>query len=207
MTTAGLIAAAGMSSRMGRPKALLPMGASGIPFIWSLAVTFVDAGVVPLIITVPDGAIGDAIRATVKPLSINPAARLHIVENDEPNLGLTGSVRTALARASTATGLILTPVDAPHASTGVLQALQHALATTTAEACVPVVGGKRGHPVAFRKTAWRRLSSCGGNGGPRGLLDELHGEGALHELTWSDWRVLEDINTQEDWERAFGIPL
>lgn len=207
MSTAGLIAAAGLSSRMGRPKALLPVGGSGIPFIWQLAVTFVDAGVVPLIVTVPEGPIGDAIRATIAPLSINPAAQLHVVENDEPNLGFSGSVRTALARLGGATGLVLTPVDAPFASTALVGALVHGLQTTTADAIVPVVGDKRGHPAAFRKTLWRRLSACGGRGGPAGLLEELAQEKALHELPWGDWRVLDDVNTPEDWQRVFGEPL
>ena len=207
MSVAGLIAAAGLSTRMGRPKALLPVGASGIPFVWHLAVAFVDAGVAPLVITVPDGAVGDAIRATVAPLSINPAARLLVVPNDEPNLGFSGSVRTALARAGTSTALLLTPVDAPHASAPLLQALTTALSTTTADAAVPVVAGKRGHPAAFRKTAWRRLSACGGKGGPRSLLDELAAERALAEVTWSDWRVLDDINTPDDWAHVYGQPL
>lgn len=207
MSTAGLIAAAGLSNRMGRPKALLPMGASGIPFIWQLAVTFVDAGVSPLVITVPDGAIGDAIRATVKPLSINPAAHMLVVENDEPNLGFSGSVRTALARAGSSTGLIITPVDAPHTSTLLVRELMNALSTSTADAIVPTVGDKHAHPVAFRKTVWRRLSACAGKGGPRSLVDELHAEHAVLELPWTDWRILEDINTPEDWERVFGMPL
>ncbi len=207
MTTAGLIAAAGLSTRMGRPKALLPIGGSGIPFIWQLAVTYVDAGIVPLVVTVPPGPIGDVIRATIAPLSINPAAQVHVVENDEPNLGFTGSVRTALARAGTSTGLVIAPVDAPFASSALVSALVQGLMTTTAEAIVPVVGGKRGHPAAFRKTCWRRLSACGGSGGPRGLLEELASEGALHELPWGDWHVLDDINTPADWERAFDRPL
>ena len=207
MTTAGLIAAAGLSSRMGRAKALLPVGASGIPFIWQLAVTFVDAGVSPLVITVPEGAIGEAIRATVKPLSKKPAAHMLVVENDEPNLGFSGSVRTALARAGTSTGLILTPVDAPYTSTLLVRELMNALATSTADAIVPSVGGKHGHPVAFRKTVWRRLSACAGKGGPRSLVEELQAEQALLELPWTDWRVLLDINTPEDWERAFGLAL
>lgn len=207
MSVAGLIAAAGMSSRMGRPKALLPFGASGIPFVWQLAVTFVDAGLSPVIVTVPDGPIGDAIRATLKPLNINPAAQVVCVVNDEPHLGFAGSVRTALVRSPSSTGLVLTPVDAPHATVGLVQSLLHALHTTTADAVVPVVGDKFGHPVAFRKTVWRELSACGAQGGPRSVLDTLSARGTLAQVPWSDWRILDDVNTAEDYARAFGMPL
>ncbi len=207
MSTAGLIAAAGLSARMGRPKALLPLGSAGCAFVWHLATVFVEAGLKPLIVTIPEGDVGDAIAAVLKPLAQNPANQLLCVPNDDPGLGLTGSVRTALVRASTATGLVMTPVDAPHASAALIAALRRGLLTTTAEAVVPVVGSSRAHPVAFRKTCWRRLSACAVLGGPRGLLDELAAEGGLHQVPWGDWRVLQDINTPEDWERAFGCPL
>ena len=207
MTTAGLIAAAGHSTRMGRPKALLPVGASGVPFVWQLATVYVEAGLKPVIITVPDGDVGDAVIAMLKPLSLNPAAQVLCVRNDDPALGFSGSVRTALVRAATSTGLVLTPVDAPHASAALIGALVHGLMTTTAEAIVPVVGAKRGHPVAFRKTCWRRLAACASKGGPRTLLDELAAEGSLQQVPRGDWRVLEDINTPDDWQRAFSLPL
>ena len=207
MSTAGLIAAAGLSTRMGRPKALLPVGASGIPFVWQLATVFVEAGLKPVIVTIPDGDIGDAVVAMLKPLSLNPAAQVLCVRNDDPASGFSGSVMTALVRAASATGLVVTPVDAPHASAALISALVQGLMTTTAEAVVPVVGDKRAHPVAFRKTCWRRLASFAAKGGPRALLDALAVEGALHEIPWGDWRVLQDINTPEDWERAFGVPL
>jgi CTP:molybdopterin cytidylyltransferase MocA len=207
MSTAGLIAAAGLSTRMGRPKAMLPVGGSGIPFVWQLASVYVEAGLKPVIITVPDGAVGDSVEAMLRPLSINPAAQILCVRNDDPSLGFSGSVRTALVRAATSTGLVITPVDAPHASVALITALVQGLMTTTADAVVAVVGEKRAHPVAFRKTMWRRLTAAAARGGPASLLDELAKEGCLHQIPWGDWRALEDINTPEDWERAFGMPF
>ncbi|MDP2344463.1 MAG: nucleotidyltransferase family protein [Deltaproteobacteria bacterium] len=207
MSTAGLIAAAGLSTRMGRPKAMLPVGASGIPFVWQLASVYVEAGLKPVIITIPDGEVGDVVEAMLKPLSINPAAQILCVRNDDPAQGFSGSVLTALVRAATSTGLVITPVDAPHATAALIGALVQGLMTTTADAVVAVVGQKRAHPVAFRKTMWRRLASCAARGGPATLLDELAIEGSLHAIPWGDWRVLEDINTPEDWERAFAMPF
>ena len=51
----GLLLAAGASRRMGRPKALLPLGASGEPFARRICDTLLAAGVAPIVvITRPD---------------------------------------------------------------------------------------------------------------------------------------------------------
>ena len=207
MTSAGLIAAAGLSTRMGRPKAMLPVGGSSVPFVLQLATVFVEAGLAPLIITVPEGELGALVTSVLRPLAAHADSTILCVPNDFPQSGLSGSVLTALAHVGDAAGLVFTPVDAPHASVSLLNALVQGLLTTTAAAVVPVVAARWGHPVAFRHTAWRRLASCAHQGGPRTVLDEYADAGQLHQLSWPDPRVLDDINSVADWERVFGLAL
>jgi molybdenum cofactor cytidylyltransferase len=185
---AGLIAAAGKSERMGRPKALLPWGES--TFVESLAHAFVDAGLAPVCVSVPDDDV-DVTRAL-------HALPVRTFTNPEPQLGLSGSVRAMLndlrAHGDDVDGLVLTPVDAPVTTSTLVCALVEALRNSPAhDAAVPVVEGKRGHPALFRASCFAALHDAGDAGGPRAVLDALGAR--VLEVPWGDARVLVDIDT------------
>ena len=184
---AGLIAAAGRSARMGRPKATLPL--EGSTFVATLARAFLAAGLSPVVITLPEGDARDDVRAALDGVPVT------CVPNRAPTEGLTGSVQTALRLAPGAAGLVLCPVDAPFVDGALVRALIEALrgAGNAADAAVPLVEGQRGHPAAFRRAAFPALAGCGGSGGPRALLASL-GKRVV-EVPWRDARVLADVNT------------
>ena len=188
LRVAGLIAAAGSSTRMGRTKALLPWGAR--TFVESLVHAFMEAGLSPVYVTVPDDDV------TVRDLLRDSPVR--ILTNPEPRLGLSGSLRAMhndlRAHGESVDALMLTPVDAPVTTSTLVRTLVDALHHSPAhDAAVPMVAGQRGHPVMFRASCFAALHDAGESGGPRAVLDAL-GTRVLH-VAWHDARVLVDVDT------------
>ena len=137
MSAAGLILAAGQSRRMGSPKALLEY--RGESFVDRLVGLF--AGLCSPVIVVL-GADADEIRAR----AARPA---EFVFNPHYQTGQTGSLQCGLrAVPPQAEGVLFTLVDHPAVAPGTLQRL---LAAPLPLVRVPRYGGRRGHPVWFRR--------------------------------------------------------
>lgn len=187
---AGLIAAAGRSSRMGRAKALLAL--DGETFVGRLADALALAGLSPVVVTLPEPPGDEPVRAALEGRSVIAT------RNAFPGEGLSGSVRTALDVAGDVDGLVLTPVDAPFASAELVRALLEALVARSALAVVPVVDGTRGHPVAFARGAFAALRAASERGGPRGVLADLGDD--VVEVPWRDARITRNVNTPRDLE-------
>jgi CTP:molybdopterin cytidylyltransferase MocA len=191
----GLVAAAGRSGRMGRPKALLstslvdPLGPLE-PWVNRLVRQLREGGVDEVVVTVPDDievaqAIGEAV-----------GARAHTTRNERPELGLTGSVIAALERVSDADVLVICPVDAPGAPAAIVRQLVSAVAEGAAAAVV-VHRGRRGHPAAFAASTFPLLRAAGERGGPRAVLEAA----SAVVVESDDPAVLWDLNTQADLDR------
>ncbi len=193
MRVTSLVAAAGASSRFGAPKALLPFDEKRT-FLARCVRVSAAAGCVP-VITHPPFALMSAqfvaeLSASALPGTISSPNRFA----DE---GLTGSVRTVL-ELHRSEALIVWPVDAPFADVGLLFALIDAL--KHAPASVPMVGNTRGHPAAFRAECFELLLSSAG--GPRAVLDVLADD--VCKVPCSNARVIENVNTLDDYRRLFG---
>ena len=193
---AGLIAAAGSSARMGQCKALLPLSGA-TTFVERLAHVFLTAGLDPVVVTVPPGDDGERIQQALSQLPVL------CVQNEAPELGLSGSVLTALRHAAEPEALVLSPVDCPFVDAELVRSLL--LLLGTAAAAAPEVDGVRGHPVAFARATFELLLTCAPRGGPRAVLDALGADVAL--LPWPDARVVEDVDTPEDYQRLLDRPV
>jgi molybdenum cofactor cytidylyltransferase len=205
MRFAALVAAAGMSSRMGTCKALLPY-APNISFARRLCEVYLVAGADPVVVTLPESRDDEGrVRADLNGLPVL------LARNEAPGLGLSGSVAAALTHATDVDALLLSPVDCPFVDAGLVHALVAALRTGVA--AVPVLATSsterpesvRGHPAAFERAVFELLWSAGARGGPRAVLTALASD--VVEVPWSDPRVVEDVDTPEDYERIFGRPL
>lgn|GEM_PF-1065136 len=200
----GLIAAAGASTRMGSPKALLPhdfhdavVEDDGIAdcFVSHLVRALAGGGADTVVVTVPDDAgSAAAIVDVVRRASIDAVC----LANPAPALGLTGSVIAALDHDDDADVLVLCPVDAPFATPAIVAALIAAV-WAGADAAVITVDGVRGHPVAFGRGAFGALRLAGSRGGPRQVLDELDQVVAVPS---TDRRLTLDLNSAADLARS-----
>jgi molybdenum cofactor cytidylyltransferase len=195
MRVAALVAAAGRSERMGRCKALLPLGST--TFVAQLCRVFSRAGCDPVVVTAPEGPSGELVRGALAELSAR------VVDNAFMEQGLSGSVRTALAEAPEVDALLLCPVDMPFVTPALVRKLVAALeAETEAAAAVPVVDGARGHPVLLGRALFADLAKADELGGPRGVLAAK--AASVREVAWGDPRVLVNVNTPEVFERVMG---
>jgi molybdenum cofactor cytidylyltransferase len=135
---AGLILAAGASSRMGSPKALLAY--RGETFVERLVRVFSEIAN-PVIVVL--GYHADLIR----PVLENKAT---VVVNPAPERGQLTSLQTALAALpAEAEGFFFTPVDSPAVARETVTRVVEAFRSRAAETLfvIPRYQGRRGHPV------------------------------------------------------------
>jgi molybdenum cofactor cytidylyltransferase len=135
---AGIILAAGASSRMGRPKAVLDY--RGETFLGRL-VRVLGTSCDPVIVVL--GHHADLIRPHV-PSTAN------IVINPDPARGQISSLQTGLAELPAATeGFAFIPVDCPAVGEDTVAALARAFERRKSSTLfvIPRQSGKRGHPV------------------------------------------------------------
>lgn len=196
MKAIGLVAAAGRSLRMGSTKALLLV--EGEPFAARLARVFVDAGLAPVVVTLPTDEREAARVRAVLPSTV--VAR----ENAHDALGFFGSVSTVIEDDDVDGILVVTPVDAPFATVELVRALVTSL-NDAHDAAVPVVDGVRGHPIAVRVSALRAHSAVGRTHGLAGVL--ALADVRVREVAWRDPRVCTSVNTPDEYARLLaGTP-
>jgi CTP:molybdopterin cytidylyltransferase MocA len=149
-----VVLAAGGSTRMGRPKALLPLP-GGPSALARIVAACREGGCAPVLAVV--GAESEAVGAAAA------AAGAAVVENGAWARGRSTSVKAALPHLPAgAPGLLLFPVDHPLVGAPVVRALLAAFAADPgAEAVVPVHGGRRGHPVVLAARLFPEIAALG----------------------------------------------
>ena len=134
-----VVLAAGRSSRMGRPKALLEI--SGATFLELIIRTGTEAGIARVVVTASDGG-GEVARA-VPP-------QVEVVVNDAPHEGPVGGIR-AVCRSLDGrwrnASFMVWPVDCPLVGVSTVKALLQRIRYD--RAAVPTFNGRPGHPVLF----------------------------------------------------------
>lgn len=179
---AGLILAGGASSRMGRPKALLPVTAEDAAptFVEALVAQFTAAGCAPLAVVTGAWAF-DA-----------PAPAFAVAAPDWA-LGMRASLRAGLRALPPAHGVLLTHVDRPCVHPSTLAAL---LAGPPEVSRVPFFDGRPGHPVFLDAGLCARLAAITLAEDDRPLAQWLAEAGAVR-LDVDDPDVLLNVNTPE----------
>jgi molybdenum cofactor cytidylyltransferase len=184
---AGIILAAGMSTRFGSTKQVLPW--EGATMVAHSARAALDAGLDPVI-----AVLGWEAEKVSKALDGLP---VRIVVNPEFKDGQSTSVRCGLDAIPSRTGAaVFILADQPLVTAEILQAVVGAHRRSYAPACVPVFGEQRGNPVLFDKRLFRELAELRGDTGGRVLLEKY---GTSVATVPSTRAVVTDIDTPEDY--------
>ena len=185
MTPAGVILAAGESSRMGTDKALLPY--DDTTFVEHLLGFFL-ARVSPVVVVLGYNAARIA-------AAVAPRPGLQVVVNQDYALGQLSSLQTGLrALPADAPAVLVTLVDHPAVRESTLDAI---LARASAPLAVPRHQGRRGHPVLFSRRLIEELLALPPTASAKQVVHAHRDETILVEV--DDPGILRDIDTPEDY--------
>jgi CTP:molybdopterin cytidylyltransferase MocA len=196
-----VILAAGASTRMGRPKALLPISRDGETFLARVMRTMADAGSDDLVVVV--GAYADGVTEAIGRLPI--LAR--VVENRAYARGQLSSLVTGLDLVDRpgVRAVVAMPVDMPLVSAATVRAVIAAYEHAGPLVARPAHGVRHGHPVIFDRRLFGELRAADFSQGVRPIIG-AHLDRVL-DVEVDDPGAFEDIDTPEDYERYIGLPL
>ena len=195
MKVGGIVLAAGRSTRMGHPKALLEI--EGRTFLERAVDTLAGGGCEPVLVVLPAGEsrgrLGELARAVGAEAVENPLAEAEQID----------SLRCGLAALSEAVeAAVVQPVDHPLADARTVRALVDGFAASGAPIVRPVYRDRPGHPVLFARRVWDELADADLE---RGARDVVHRYAdAIYDVRLDDRGVAVDIDTVGDYEREVG---
>ena len=190
-----VVAAAGLSSRMGSSKALLHV--AGMSFLSRIVQTLQGGGGDPVLVVVRDLQGPEAREAR----SLGAAAIL----NPEPSPGPISSLQAGLrALPKQAPGTLFTPVDHPLFRASTVESLVAAFREHLPPRAAPSHGGRPGHPVIFNRTLFPELLQEGLPEGARTVVRRYLDQRLLVPV--DDPGILTDIDTPEDYRRHVPEP-
>lgn len=194
--TLAIVPAAGVSSRMGHPKLLLPYGKTTI--VGSLVAALRAGGASPVVlVTAPHD---EELRQTMA------AAGCRVEVNPDPVRGMLSTIREGLAALGGAKALaergevvLVAPADLPALRPATVAELLWRRAATDSPLAVPTFQGKRGHPLAIAPALLPEIETLDPAVGLRELLD-LHAAAVL-EVPVHDPGAVRDVDTPDDYAR------
>ena len=193
-----IVLAGGKSSRMGRPKALLPIGPTRETFLERVMRTLKDAGIEDVVIVV--GADAAAIRQRAQPAPTG----VRIVDNPDWEQGQLTSLLAGLRSIDTAhaSGVLMTLVDVPLVTAATVRSLIAVQRERNAPIVRPVSNGRHGHPVIFGRALFDELQRADPASGAKPVVRAHAAE--MIEVPVDDEGAFTDIDTREDYERWIG---
>ncbi|GGJ80769.1 nucleotidyltransferase family protein [Deinococcus aquiradiocola] len=186
----GVVLAAGLSTRLGRPKQLVPL--AGRALVWHTTRALLDAAPTGgVLVVTPPGPLGEQVRAALAGLDVT------LTENVRPDLGISESFRAAIRALPPGT-------DAANFVLGdmplVTAAMQARVLAAYAQARPPLVlarfgpEGVRAPPHVFRADLFPHFSQQGDHG-PRHVIREYAGQAVWVDLPLE---ALRDVDTPQD---------
>ena len=189
---AAVLTAAGLSSRMGRPKPLLPW--RGKTLVEHQVDVLREGGVSDIVVVL--GHRADEVVAAVE------RSQARYVINERYRQGRTSSIRAGLEEVPpNATDVLLVGVDQPRTADIVRRVVS---AHTTARALLtsPRFRGRGGHPLVFSVELMSELRLISEeNQGLREVFERHRAE--INEVIFDDPIVRLDLNTPETYEQAY----
>ena len=185
MTTAALIVAAGMSSRMGDFKPMLNIGS--ISIAQRVVATFQQAGVEKIVMIT-------GYNATLLERHLSGNGVVFLRNEAYQTTQMFDSVCIGLRYLKDKCDRVLfTPVDIPLFTAATVRALME----TDGELACPAVDGETGHPTLIAAALFDRILSDPGDKGLRGALERCGAQ--MQRVSVADRGVLHDADTPEDY--------
>lgn len=186
----GIILAAGISSRMGFPKALMPIGDSF--FLLNVYRRMVEAGVRPVHVVINIG-LRSSLEAQVSKF---PESRF--VLNDKPAKGQFHSFQLGLGAAAEngASAALIGLVDQPLIKPETISKILERGAASPEKVIIPQVAGKHGHPILIPRALFDGFLAAAENKTAQQVLHE-HPEW-IEYIELSDPSAVADIDSPED---------
>ena len=192
MYISAIILAAGASSRMGKPKALLKW--KGKSFLENICANLDKAGVKNIVVVT-----NSSINAWPSTNKTCPAlAGINWVINPNPELGMLSSFRCGIRKLGSAKhNIMLCLTDHPAVKVETYVKLREN--SHKNKIIIPVYKNHRGHPVIFGADFIHELLE---NECPQGARTVVHSHSnAVNEIPVDDNGILLDIDTPEDYDK------
>jgi CTP:molybdopterin cytidylyltransferase MocA len=189
-----VILAAGMSTRMGRTKATLPLDA-GETFVTRLVRTFLDAGVDEVVVV-----LGHDAEQVVQILE-QAQLRLRVVLNPAYASGQFSSVLAGLAAIDRpgVQGMLMTLVDVPAVTPQTVRAVLDRYRTAKAPVVRPVNGVRHGHPILLDRSLFGAIRAADPQTGLKPIV-RAHAS-AEGDVQVNDEGAFVDVDTPEEYDR------
>jgi len=187
--TAGIILAAGKSTRFGAPKQLLDW--KGKPFVRQVAETALQAGLWPVVVVT--GFCAADVESALNGLPVE------IVRNPEYPQGQSTSIRAGVQSLSGKVGAaVFLLADQPQIPVDVIRALVESHGQKMQAILAPLVlEDRRANPVLFDRDTFADLMQLTGDVGGRGIFDKHR----VEYLPWHDEILLFDVDKPEDYQK------
>ncbi len=189
----GIIPAAGLSRRMGRPKLLMPWGQGCV--IDHVLQAWCESDVSKVLITVraDDELLLEQCRGHDVEVVILDPAPLDMKASVQGALEFVGEHECPCDEDV----WMLAPADMPRLSTRLINHVLHAHEPASPAIVAPEAGSRKGHPVLFPWKLAGRVHQLAVSEGIR----ELWNQHAGRTIAWEDGISLDDIDTPDDYNR------
>jgi molybdenum cofactor cytidylyltransferase len=188
-----VILSAGESSRMGRPKALLPI--DGVRFVEKIVSALKSTDVGNIIVVLGHNA--EEMRQKISDLPVT------ILINHDYKQGQLSSLQVAISHLESSSegspvdGILVHLVDHPYISATLVDLMIKRFYETKKLIVVPRFQGRRGHPVIFARALFSELLAAGPDQGAKPVV-HAHRDDTL-EIDTKDEGLLIDIDTPEEY--------
>jgi molybdenum cofactor cytidylyltransferase len=191
---AGLVLAAGESSRMGTDKARL--GYNNRTFLETILNTLAEAGIERVAVVL--GHHAEEIRQSVN------LRGAEVVINPDFRLGQTSSLQIGLNALDSREleAVVLCLVDHPAVSAPTVRQLVDAFGKSRMPVVIPTYSGRHGHPVVIARRLFDELKSLGPDAGANTVVRRY--QGATQFLEVNDPGILLNIDDPESYQRLLS---
>lgn len=191
---AAILLAAGLSTRMGEPKLLLPLG--GTTVLGKVVSTFAAAGMEEIVVVT--GADRQQIERLLAKLSTN--FPLRVVYNPAFAKGeMLSSIQTGLtALDSLSRAAMIGLGDQPQVRAETIMNICAAFVQTNSPLVIPSFQNRRGHPWLAARSIWPEILALPLSTTPRHFLNTFS-----RQITYvdADESILQDLDTPDDYAR------